>query len=126
MNVSRTPDELARQIAAMTGDVSPDAGQQAALERAQRLIARALMRQPAGKEDASADIPSADMQRIAVDEWLRSRDEDRNARVVRRDVPSVPADVSETLGPFFAADGRRIWFDVFEALRTTPTFLQAT
>ena len=64
------------------------------------------------------------MRLIAAEEML-AHPQDGPARVVRRDVPVTPRGASETLGPFFTPERRRVWFDVFEAVETTPSSISA-
>ena len=126
MGFSRSPAEVAGQLAALTGDLSAPPDRSKDLERARRLIVHALLhaREADAGSPTSEEAPSAEMRLIAAEEML-AHEQSRPARVVRRETPATPLGATETLGPFVTPEMRRVWFDVFEAARGTPSSVNA-
>ena len=127
MGLSRSPGELAARLAALTGDLSAPLDRLNELERARRLLARALLQGDVA-DDSSATVaaaPTSELRLMAAEEVLAAG-QDRHARVVRRDIPIKPRGATETLGPFFTPEQRRVWFDVFAPAGASSSIGAAT
>ena len=98
-------EEMARQLAQSTGDLSAPPERLEQLARVRRLLASSRLEQPASVQE--------------------QKEAQRTVRVVRREDPGAPLGATETLGPFFTAERNPVWFDVFEEAAFTPTLVTA-
>ena len=114
----RSPQHLASELAALTGDLIAPPGGEEALAKLRQLVTQALASRADEGEKGS---------RTRAGEWLQiakhalglggDASEDRPiARVTRRLIPVAAPDAARSLGPFLTSDGERVWFDVFLTL----------
>jgi hypothetical protein len=127
---------LAQQLQKLTGDLAVSPDRSGELDRARRLLARSILGGPQQFQDSrtaprlvetreNLAEPSEELQQIADEETLAFREGavGGGVQVRLRDAPAAMGAVQETIGPFFARNRRRVWFDLLAPPMANPIFV---